>query len=266
MTVPATTPGPNRSARTRRLARGLLRLGTAAAKGVGAALAAFLALVGATQGSSATIACLLLIMVAAGAIGYECETRQRSAPLSAAQRNEVANGTVLAAVAVLAVIGADEFAGMPVAALVAALAAVAAVVRARRRLVSPPISPLVSPPKPAPALSVPPAAAPEVVPPEDAGAQIVPPETGHLERRAIADLVHAWRHSFLLLATAQADPIRLAQICEQRRAYLEELARRDPVGFRRWIDSGARAAGDPSRYLMTVDPRSEGGHDRSEAA
>ena len=265
MTVPATTPGPNRSARTRRLARGLLRLGTAAAKGVGAALTTGLALVGATQGNSATIPCLLVIMVAAGAIGYGCETRQRSAPLSAAQRSEVANGIILAAVAALAVTGADELAGTPGAALVAALAAVDAVVRARRRLVSPPISPLVSPPKPAPALSVPPAAAPQVVPSEDPAARIVPPETGHLERQAVADLVHAWRHSFLLLATAWADPVRLAHICQQRRAYLDELARRDPVGFRRWIDSGARAAGDPSRYL-TVDPLSEDGHDRSEAA
>ena len=101
-------PRPNRSARTRRLARGLLRLGTAAAKGVGAALTTGLALVGATQGNSATIPCLLVIMVAAGAIGYGCETRQRSAPLSAAQRSEVANGIILAAVAALAVTGADD--------------------------------------------------------------------------------------------------------------------------------------------------------------
>jgi hypothetical protein len=257
MTVPATTPGPNRSTLIRRLARWLLRLGTAAAKGVGAALASVLALVGATQSSSATIPCLLLIAVAASAIGYECETRQRPAPLSAAQRSEVANESILAAVAALAVTGADELAGMPLAALVAALAAVAAVVRARRRLAPPLVSPLVCPSERAPAPPVPSAAAREVLSPEEPGARFVAPETGHLERRAMADLIHAWRYSFLLLATARADPIRLAQIGEQRRAYLDELARRDPAGFRRWIDSGARAAGDPTRYL-TVDPHSEG--------
>jgi hypothetical protein len=260
MTVPSTTPDPNRSALTRRVARGLLRLGTVAAKGVGAALATVLALVGATQSGSAVIGFLVLIMAAAGVIGWECETRRRPAPLSAAQRSEVANGVVLAAVAVLAVAGADELAGMTVAALVATLAAVAAVVRARRGLAGP----LVSAPKQTPARSVPSVAAPEVLR-EDSGARFVPPETWHIERRAMADLVQAWRHSFLLLATARTDPIRLAQICEQRRAYLDELARRDPAGFRRWMNSGARAAGDPSRYL-TFDPRSEGGHDRSEAA
>ena len=262
MTVPATTPGPNRSALTRRLARGLLRLGAATTKGVGASLATLLALVGTTQSSSATLGCLMLFTIIAGVIGYECETRQRPAPLSTAQRSEVANGIVLAAVAVLTVTGADELGGPAVAALVTAFAGAAAVVRVRRRLVPSPVSPLEQVPAP----RVPSAAAREVLPPEGPGARFVPPEAGHLKRRTVADLIYAWRYSYLLLATARADPIRLAQISEQRRTYLDELARRDPVGFRRWINSGARAAGDPSRYL-TVDPCSEGGpHDRSEAA
>jgi hypothetical protein len=44
--------------------------------------------------------------------------------------------------------------------------------------------------------------------------------------------VQAWRRSFLLLAAAYDDPHRLAQGVEQRCAYLDEIARRDPVGFR----------------------------------
>jgi hypothetical protein len=43
--------------------------------------------------------------------------------------------------------------------------------------------------------------------------------------------------------------VQLDRVGEQRRAYLDEMARRDPEGFHRWLDSGARAAGDPSRYL-----------------
>jgi hypothetical protein len=82
----------------------------------------------------------------------------------------------------------------------------------------------------------------------------VPPDAWRLDQRATAELVQAWRHSFLLLAAACGDPSRLAQISEQRRAYLDELARRDPVGFQQWIDSGARAAGDPSRYLTPGPP------------
>jgi len=42
------------------------------------------------------------------------------------------------------------------------------------------------------------------------------------------------------------------------RCYLDELERRDPAGFRRWINDGARAAGDPARYITRECPSANG--------
>jgi len=71
------------------------------------------------------------------------------------------------------------------------------------------------------------------------------------------ELCRAWRESFVLLgraATAQAR-FRLALA---RASYLDELERRGGDAFRAWLDSGARAAGDPSRCLDA--PRRGDGH------
>ncbi|TQM01832.1 hypothetical protein [Pseudonocardia kunmingensis] len=71
------------------------------------------------------------------------------------------------------------------------------------------------------------------------------------------ELCRAWRLSYLLLQKARA-PEALADAAELRRRYLDEMARRHPAGFRRWLEDGARAAGDPSRYVRRsarpVDP------------
>ncbi|MDQ2723255.1 MAG: hypothetical protein M3Y19_08150 [Actinomycetota bacterium] len=63
-----------------------------------------------------------------------------------------------------------------------------------------------------------------------------------------AELCWRWRTSFnaLLHTTSVAERLRLI---ETRSALLDELARRDPEGFGRWISSGARAASDPARFL-----------------
>lgn len=63
-----------------------------------------------------------------------------------------------------------------------------------------------------------------------------------------AELCLAWRRSYLALLDTPAGPDR-DRIVGLRRDLLDELARRDPDGFSRWIDTGARAGGDPSRYL-----------------
>ena len=259
------SPARNRVAVLRRLVCGLLRLGAATAKGVmlGSAVVvtSFLAVVGAIQGGVAAIACLLLIAAAAAAIAYECEARRGQVPLSTAQRRTLAGWAVLAGVAVLTVTGAAEVAGMPVGELVAAFAAMAAFRRARRRLAEP-TQPVEPPPlaeavEPAKVLPMRPTSLPIVLALPGEDVRLVPRTEWQLDRRETAEVVLAWRHSYLLLAACRDDPIRLAQLSEQRRAYLDELARRDPVGFRRWMDSGARAAGDPSRYL-NLDPRSGG--------
>ncbi|MGW7534929.1 hypothetical protein [Amycolatopsis sp. NPDC054798] len=61
-----------------------------------------------------------------------------------------------------------------------------------------------------------------------------------------------WRRSFVQLQRAADERARHAVVAA-RQAYLDELERRDRPGFARWLDSGARAAGDPSRYVRPVE-------------
>lgn len=63
-----------------------------------------------------------------------------------------------------------------------------------------------------------------------------------------SELCNAWRTSFRKLeaattASARADLVALRQAC------IDEMERRYPDGLRAWLESGARAAGNPSRYL-----------------
>lgn len=59
----------------------------------------------------------------------------------------------------------------------------------------------------------------------------------------------AWRASFSALQRANSPAERL-RIVEARRAYLEELERRNPPGVAAWLASGARAAGNPTRFVL----------------
>lgn len=64
-------------------------------------------------------------------------------------------------------------------------------------------------------------------------------------------LCFAWRTSYVALQ--QALPAhRRARIVQRRQEFLDELARRNPHGFQAWLDSGARAAGDPTRYIAAA--------------
>jgi hypothetical protein len=65
---------------------------------------------------------------------------------------------------------------------------------------------------------------------------------------SLDELCLAWRRSFVQLQHAGDERGRHIVI-SSRQAYLDELERRDPPGFAKWLDSGARAAGDPSRFV-----------------
>lgn len=64
-----------------------------------------------------------------------------------------------------------------------------------------------------------------------------------------ADLCRAWRASFTALQRADSPSQRL-RIAEARRNYLDELDRRHPHGTEAWLASGARAAGDPTKFMV----------------
>ncbi|QWF85930.1 hypothetical protein [Amycolatopsis sp. CA-230715] len=62
------------------------------------------------------------------------------------------------------------------------------------------------------------------------------------------DLCLAWRRSYFELQRAGDERTRYSVVM-RRQEYLDELDRRNRKGFVRWLDSGARAGGDPHRYL-----------------
>lgn len=62
------------------------------------------------------------------------------------------------------------------------------------------------------------------------------------------ELCRAWRLSFTALQRATTTA-KQVQLVAARQELLDEMERRNPAGFSRWLHAGARPAGDPSRYL-----------------
>lgn len=72
-----------------------------------------------------------------------------------------------------------------------------------------------------------------------------------VRRMTTRQIIRAWRASYLDLIHAGTAAAR-ARVVATRQRYVDELESRDPLGVRRWLDSGARAASDPTRFL---DPK-----------
>jgi hypothetical protein len=64
-----------------------------------------------------------------------------------------------------------------------------------------------------------------------------------------AALCQAWRVSFSELRDSPSQSQRM-RIVEERQQYLDEFERRNPEGLMAWLASGARAAANPSRFIM----------------
>jgi hypothetical protein len=81
----------------------------------------------------------------------------------------------------------------------------------------------------------------ETIPPD------VLPAVAALPGLTTAELCRVWQRSYLRVqrSTWPGEREHLAQL---RRACLDELERRDPRAFARWL-AGARAAGDPGRFF-----------------
>jgi len=76
-------------------------------------------------------------------------------------------------------------------------------------------------------------------------AEVRPPSLATL---STPELCLAWRRSYLALGDLPTGPAR-GELVMLRQSMLDELERRDPAGFHRWLNAGARAGGDPGRYL-----------------
>lgn len=70
-------------------------------------------------------------------------------------------------------------------------------------------------------------------------------------------LCWAWRRSYVVLQRSRSEATRL-HVVEVRQTYLDELERRNAMGLAAWLASGARAAGNPSRFIQH-DPTSQAG-------
>lgn len=64
-----------------------------------------------------------------------------------------------------------------------------------------------------------------------------------------AELCQAWRTSSHALKKQGADLTQQAQLVTIRQEYLDELERRNPAGFLRWLAADAQPNSDPTQYL-----------------
>lgn len=63
-------------------------------------------------------------------------------------------------------------------------------------------------------------------------------------------LCATWQRSYFAMLDVPPCPARYATV-RMRERLLDELERRDPAGFARWLQTGARAGSDPGRYLAS---------------
>jgi hypothetical protein len=62
----------------------------------------------------------------------------------------------------------------------------------------------------------------------------------------------AWRRTSTVLGRAPSSSV-VEALARRRQELLDEMERRNGEGFRAWLASGARASGDPSRYIVASD-------------
>jgi hypothetical protein len=87
-----------------------------------------------------------------------------------------------------------------------------------------------------------------LVTPADDGVVPGAPEARSPASLTTAELCEAWRDSFRLVSDARSSQ-QLQHAVVLRQALLDEMARRDSAGLSAWLESGARPAGAPERYL-----------------
>ena len=68
----------------------------------------------------------------------------------------------------------------------------------------------------------------------------------------VQDLGREWLRTSAALAQLRS-PVARQALVARRQESLDELERRDPVGFARWLDAGATVDSDPARYVNS-DP------------
>jgi hypothetical protein len=75
-----------------------------------------------------------------------------------------------------------------------------------------------------------------------------PGDDGHVASLSTAALGREWLRTTAALA-GRVDPATRRSIVERREATLDELERRDPEGFSRWLSDGPLPGSDPAAYV-----------------
>ena len=65
---------------------------------------------------------------------------------------------------------------------------------------------------------------------------------------SVQALGEEWVHTSAALAVSR-DPVVRQELVRRRHEVLDELERRDPAGFARWLDRGATVDSDPAEYV-----------------
>jgi hypothetical protein len=178
-------------------------------------------------------AVLVVVAFAGSVIGFAVWALQPEQPMPRPTAGTVATG-LLGGLGLLGLIGwvaAVGAAGLVVCALIVTTGVL--VLRARRR----PRAATDEPRRPPP---------PSGAPPRESLAEGPLPLPHTLGELSTADVCWAWRVSYLRVRRPGCPGYEVAFLTELRSACLDELERRDPAAFSRWLPA-ARAAADPAR-------------------
>lgn len=165
---------------------------------------------------------LAFVMGGVGAVAWSKRSAPRPAVSAAAAAATVVAGAAGAAVGMLALAGLIGSAGVGVFAAAPALVALAVWVRRRHHRRPGPTAPTTTEPTALP--------------------------TASLTALSNTELARRWERSYVDLVAAR-DVATLDRLCTERRHQLDEIERRNPVGFRRWIRSGNWVRGDSAPFL-----------------
>jgi hypothetical protein len=182
--------------------------------------------------------CAALMGLATGLRVREIAAGDRAARVSAGRRAGLVVGCVLA-VGWAVVTGAALLLGLAMTGMLLVLAFAAGGAALWPRRSRPATGLLLRIAQPA----VPPAADPS---PHPAALPAFAPSPAGLSTE---QLCRAWQHSYFALLDLPADAAR-TDVVRLREQLLDEIERRDPVGFARWIDTDARPGNNPGRYVV----------------
>lgn len=220
---------------------------------IGGVLASAVGVVGGISVAPAGLVAIALIATAAGCL-IAAKMRESGASARFSAVEAALLGGAATGGTVLVVAGLVVLTGGPATVVIVAVLGVAAALEATVRLRATGRNR----PRPAPGTAPRPAPGPVPAagqrPPVGPRPLVGPPSTGSVpELRPVGSLpTHALGQEWLLSTSVLGSLVDVGtrqSIARRRQELLDELERRDPVGFARWLAAGPRPGSDPATYL-----------------